>query len=108
MHTELIVRCLLNKCMCSQVNERTTLTPTAVTDTARNHWIIFFNPIALSPWFVFSHLFFFFFYSNLFSFFPKPVTDVSTWVLLEFYPEKDGALTDLCMSGVYRTVHGAG
>lgn len=83
---------------------------------ARNHWIIFFNPIAsphglvcfiLSSFILFS-LSFLFFLFVLFFILSKPATDESTWVLLGFYPEKDGAQTDPCMSDVGHTVHGAG
>lgn len=91
------------------MNGRTTLTQTGVLVMARNHWIIFFNPIA-SPHglvcFILSSLTFFFF---VFIFFlSKPATDESTWVLLGFYPEKDGAQTDPCMTDVGHKVHGAG
>ena len=68
-------------------------------NTARNHWIIFFNPIASS------HGLVFFFIRFTYS---KPATDALTWVLPGFYPEKDGELTDPCMLDEGHTVHDAG
>lgn len=87
---------------CSHMNGRTTLTQTGVLVMARNHWIIFFNPIASS------HGLVCFVCHPFFSLLSKPATDESTWVLLGFYPEKDGAQTDPCMLDVGHTVHGAG
>lgn len=92
------------------MNGRTTLTQTGALVMARNHWIIFFNPIA-SPHglvcFILSSFHFVFIFPVV-VFLSKPATDESTWVLLGFYPEKDGAQTDPCMLDVGHTVHGAG
>ncbi len=70
-----------------------------------------FQPHCIAPWVSLFHLVFlsfFLYFSCCFCFLSKPATDESTWVLLGFYPEKDGAQTDPCMSDVGHTVHGAG
>lgn len=70
-----------------------------------------FQPHCIAPWvslFRLVFLSFFFFIFLFFFFLSKPATDESTWVLLGFYPEKDGVQTDPCMSDVGHTVHGAG
>lgn len=88
------------------MNGKTTLTQTGCSTHGKKPLDHIFQPHCIVPWVSLFHLSSFHFF--LLSLLSKPATDESTWVLLGFYPEKDGAQTDPCMSDVGHTVHGAG